>query len=122
VHSFYSESGEDYANQKCQHAYASLLEISGLEQLEKESFGCFLNEALETKEWMTRNIYESRAKDYQSEFRKMIYDNEDEMVSVVGSLDDNVFINKQKKDLETFIKSVENILRQFDLSPTKKPS
>ena len=115
VHSFYQQNGESYAEQKWQHAYASLLEISGLQKLEKESFSCFLDQALKTKEWMTNNIYTSRAKDYQSEFRKMIYDNEKEMVSVIGNLEDNVFINKQKNDLETFKGSVAEILHRFQL-------
>jgi hypothetical protein len=37
----------------------------------------------------------------------MIYDNEEEMVNVIGSIDDNVFIRKQNEDLEKFRKAVE---------------
>ena len=115
MHAFYQQNGEDYFEQKWKHAYASLLEISGMESFRKENFKCFLNMALQTKEWMTKNIYDSRAKDYQNTFRKMIYDNENEMVSVIGSLDENVFINKQKNDLEIFRSSVERTLKQFGL-------
>lgn len=122
VHSFYKQNGDEYDEQKLQHAYASLLEVSGIDGLGKELFSCFLSEALNTKEWMTRNIHESRAKDYQNQFRKMVYDNEEEMVNVIGNLDDNVFINKQKKDLEKFRRTVENTMERFNLSAIKKPS
>ncbi len=51
---------------------------------------------------MTKAIYDSRAKDYSNPFRKMAYDNEEEMNAVVGKLEDNSFINDQKQDLEKF--------------------
>ena len=121
VHSFYQQNAGLYNAQKQQHAYASLMEISGLNRLDRQDFLSFLDEALNTKEWMTKNIYESRAKDYQNEFRKMIYDNEEEMVNVIGSLEDNVFINKQQKDLENFRALVEKIRKRFEPVSIKKP-
>ena len=52
----------------------------------------------------------------------MIYDNEEEMVNVIGSLEDNVFINKQQKDLENFRALVEKIRKRFEPVSIKKPS
>ncbi|HYO20876.1 MAG TPA: DUF4954 domain-containing protein, partial [Flavisolibacter sp.] len=106
-----------YPEQKLHHAFASLLEIH---EIDKDGFsaGLFasiLQQAINTKSWMTENIYDSRAKDYQSEFRKMVYDNDSEMESVVGKLDDNVFINQQRDELEAFKKQIEAIQAQFRL-------
>jgi hypothetical protein len=64
---------------------------------------------------MTQNIYESRAKDYQNEFRKMVYNNEKEMESVIGRLEDNVFINQQREELEQLNLSISHIISQLNL-------
>ena len=62
---------------------------------------------------MVEKIYDSRSKDYQNEFRKMIYDSEAEMESVIGKLDDNVFIKQQQEELKSFQKQIEAIQLQF---------
>jgi hypothetical protein len=115
VHQFYQQSGKAYSDQKLHHAFASLLELAGITKQEftRDVFAGLVEQAVKTKTWMTENIYESRAKDYQNEFRKMIYDNDTEMESVVGSLEDNVFINQQREELTAFRELAGNICRQF---------
>ncbi len=79
-------------------------EITGtsIKDFDKETFTFLLTSAVATKEWMTKNIYESRAKDYSNPFRKMVYDNEEEMNAVIGKLEDNSFIKEQQEELEKF--------------------
>lgn len=117
VHEFYKLNSVLYAEQKLQHAYASLLEILELspEQFTKNGFKKLLYQTLDTKQWMVKNIYNSRAKDYQSEFRKMVYDNEKEMENVIGTLDDNVFIAQQEEEFKQLRSSIENIISAFAL-------
>ena len=115
VHLFYEENGGLYNEQKLQHAYASLLELTGMERLDGACFKSLLVRALNVKDWMMKNIYDSRAKDFQSEFRKMAYGNENEMDAVMGKLDENVFINRQKEEFISFKNSVERIIDQFKL-------
>ena len=64
---------------------------------------------------MNDGIYASRAKDYQNEFKKMVYDNEAEMEEVVGKLDDNSFIRQQEIELQAFRSSVESVITKFGL-------
>ena len=47
------------------------------------------------------SIY-SRQKDYDDPFRKMTYGNDEEMVAVLGSLNDNEFLNALKKSTTEF--------------------
>lgn len=115
VHEVYRQSGKIYTEQKLQHAYASLLEVLKMEKLNPTVFKNLLFQVLESKEWMIKNIYEARAKDYQSEFRKMVYDSEQEMENVIGKLNDNVFINQTKEELKQFRLSIEEILKRFNL-------
>jgi hypothetical protein len=115
VHGFYKESGELYKTDKLQHALASLLEIKGISAstFTIDIFKELVTEALTTKEWMVKNIYNSRAKDYQSSFRKMVYDNDTEMEEVIGKLEENVFIQQQQKELEKMRDSIESLLKDF---------
>jgi hypothetical protein len=117
VHAFYIDSSNKYPELKRQHAFASMLEILNLPQAKfnKKIFKQLLQEAITTKEWMTRNIYESRAKDYQNEFRKMVYDTEKEMDKVLGKLKDNAFINQEQEELKRFKKQIAAIIKNFSL-------
>lgn len=115
VHQFYQTNGKMYADQKLQHAYASLLELLQMESagLTPDLFASLLQQALRFKTWMVENIAGSRAKDYHSAFRQMVYSNEEEMQHVMGRLEDNVFINQQKEELESFQQAVQQISGRF---------
>jgi hypothetical protein len=115
LHQFYKENSKLYGEQKLQHAYASLLNLLKVEKLEASRFKELLSRTIDIKEWMVKTIYDSRAKDYQSEFRKMVYGSEEEMEVVTGRLEDNIFINQQKEELKQFKCSVEKIISLFRL-------
>jgi len=117
VHDFYKDQGILYASQKLQHAMASLFEITGLtpSKFTKKVFRQLVQQAIATREWMVENIFESRAKDYQSEFRKMVYDSEKEMEKVIGKLKDNSFILQQQEELKAFKNRVEVIAKKISI-------
>lgn len=116
VHDFYCQSGENYENNKLIHAFTSLLEIENItsKQFTAQHFNNLLQRALATKTWMSKNIYESRVKDYTNPFRKMVYETKDEMDAVVGKIEDNQFIQDQLKGLEDFKKTVKKLMRKFE--------
>ncbi|HEX9510438.1 MAG TPA: DUF4954 family protein [Puia sp.] len=117
VHEFYVRQGENYEQDKLVHALAALKEIQGtsLKRAGKEGLRNLLNQAILTKEWMTKGIYDSRAKDYTNPFRKMVYDSPEEMDAVVGPLSGNGFIRQEKAALKKYRKEVEDVLQQFKL-------
>ena len=115
VHRFYKETSSQYELQKCAHAYASMLELL---QISTETFTAdvlvnLLHEAGATKEWMYQHIYNSRAKDYNNEFRKMVYNNQAEMESVIGKLEENSFIQQQQKETEMFLQKLKKAANAF---------
>ena len=116
VHDFYQQSGDDYENNKLIHAFTSLLEIENItsKQFTKDHFNKLLQRALATKTWMSKSIYESRAKDYTNPFRKMIYETKDEMDAVIGKIENNQFIQDQLKGLEDFKKTVKKLMKKFE--------
>ncbi len=107
IHHFYQEIGTSYPRLKLEHAVASLSENAGigLNDLTPMLLHELIDQAAETKKWMTEHIYHSRAKDYQNDFKKMVYENENEMTAVLGSLDDNVFIEQQNEELNRFLEN-----------------
>jgi hypothetical protein len=115
VHAFYNKQSAAYPRQKQQHAFASMLEVLKLApaRLNKKTIVQLLQQAIATKEWMTKGIYESRAKDYSNPFRKMVYETEAEMEKVIGKLDDNSFINQQNEELKQFRKRTEALIQKI---------
>lgn len=113
IHAWYQECSSTYEQAKLEHAFAALRQVQQLnaadftpQQLEK-----WCAEAVNTCKWMTHNIYTSRAKDYQSEFRKMVYDNEEQMAEVVGALEENTFIQQQQHVCSQFETSLQQLLK-----------
>ncbi len=115
VHNFYSAQAQAYPEQKLEHAFAALLDVLQITPagFDKPIFKTLLQESIDTKNWLTEGIHDSRAKDYTNSFRKMVYDSQDEMDMVVGKLEDNSFINMQKKDMETYKRQVKKLIRAF---------
>jgi hypothetical protein len=104
IHLFYSKQQQAYPQQKLAHALAAYAQIffENIGQQDKESFKNLLEAAVRTKEWMTEGIYKSREKDYTNPFRKMAYDNLEEMDAVIGKLEENSFILQQRKEFSAY--------------------
>ena len=115
LHIFYRQQGVAYTDDKLSHAYTSLLEILHITpgQFTAEAFKKLLQQAIDTKEWMCKGIFDSRAKDYSNPFRKMVYDNPDEMNKVIGRLEDNSFIQEQLRELDQLKKMVKSVSRKL---------
>jgi hypothetical protein len=117
VHEWYQQQGSRYALQKQQHALAALAEITGytLRRMDASQVSNLLNEAISTREWMTKGIYDARAKDYANPFRKMVYENMAEMNVVTGKLEDNSFIKQQVEALKQFKTEIASLKKKFKL-------
>jgi hypothetical protein len=117
LHNFYRQQGEAYANDKLNHAYTSLLEIlnNTPRQFTPTLFKQLLQNALKTKEWMCKGIYDSRAKDYTNPFRKMVYDTQQEMNQVIGKIEDNTFIQQQLAEFDAMKKQVNGLIKKLKL-------
>jgi hypothetical protein len=117
VHQFYTTQGENYSRDKLQHALAALKQVHGthLRKAGKTALKEVLLQGVATKEWMTKGIYDSRAKDYTNPFRQMVYDSKEEMNVVVGSLQDNSFIRQERAALKAYKKETEAIIQKFRL-------
>lgn len=121
VHEFYSVQSVNYLTDKTNHAYTALLEILNItpRQFTADLFRQLLQQAVATREWMCKGIYESRAKDYTNPFRKMVYDTNLEMNKVLGRIEDNTFIQQQMGQLDEMKKQVKSIIRKLNLAAAR---
>ncbi|MCW3093314.1 MAG: hypothetical protein JWP81_4383 [Ferruginibacter sp.] len=117
VHDFYASESTAYLTDKLNHAYTSLLEILNItpRQFTPGLLKELLQKALIIREWMCKGIYDSRAKDYNNAFRKMVYNNEAEMTQVFGRLEENAFIQQQTGQLDEMRKQVKGVIRKLKL-------
>jgi hypothetical protein len=75
-----------------------------------------LLQSIGTREWMTKGIYDSRAKDYSNEFRQMVYSGMEEMNQVIGKLEDNSFIKQEMDNLKNYKSQINKLIRLLPTS------
>jgi hypothetical protein len=118
VHQFYQKQGIGYAIDKLKHAFAAYLEVHHMKHIDFDPsrFSSLLSENVQISEDLYKNIYSSREKDHTNSFRKMIYENEAEMDTVLGKLEDNGFINDQKKQLAKLKKQTLQLKKNWEIN------
>jgi hypothetical protein len=118
IHKFYSAEAENYPADKLHHALDILRQVHGIsiKKIKLPEFKTLLQQSLSTAEWISKGIFNSRQKDYLNPFRKMVYENQDEMDLVIGKLDDNSFIKNQEKVFIEYQSQVLNLIGIWKLS------
>lgn len=111
LHKLYQQESNQYPTQKLAHALA-IYKIRHGEDLSGNptAVRALLSDSILLRKEMADRIYESREKDYQNEFRQMVYTNEAEMEAVIGKLSDNGFISDEQKAYRQYKKKVEQFL------------
>ena len=111
VHAEYGRLWERYTQDKARHALGALLDINGvsLDGLDRPAWFVFLDRAASTKESMADQTRASRGKDYSAPFRRMTFDSQAEMEAVVGSIDENDFVQQMRAEAEQFRREVETV-------------
>jgi hypothetical protein len=110
IHGVYETWFAEYPLDKARHAWACLkLVRKGSAPPDKEAFKGELESALETRRWITRQVYSTRAKDFANPFRKATYRNPAEMKNVAGSPEDNPFIKLTRETEAAFEELIVNL-------------
>jgi hypothetical protein len=111
LHAEYLRLWERYPQDKARHALGALLDINGvsLDGLDRAAWSAFLDRAAATRDSMAEQTRASRGKDYTAPFRCMTFDSQAEMEAVVGSIDENDFVQQMHAEAEQFRRDVENV-------------
>jgi hypothetical protein len=115
IHGAYEEWRRQYSEDKVRHAWAvyCMLKKNDAETGSPEAFKTELKTALETRRWIAEQVYISRAKDFHDPFRRVTYRNKEEMESVAGNPENNVFVRQAKADCEAFEHIVKNLIEKL---------
>ena len=118
VHGFYQAQGELYEQEKQRHALAVLQKITGcrMKKITAQELAAFLNTAIQLERSIAGGIRQSRMKDYENPYRKMLYENEKEMLTVLGDPNDNAFLLQQAKLSKQFAASIRQIRKRMHLT------
>jgi len=112
IHKRYDDLWAKYAFDKQKHAFATLCEISGTENLTLSEWESVLDKAASIQEYICEQVYVTRKKDYDNPFRQATYRNMDEMTAAIGTIDENSFIIHVKQETEDFKSLAEEIKKR----------
>ncbi|MCS6967455.1 MAG: DUF4954 family protein [Cytophagales bacterium] len=110
VHQFYRQQAATYPTDKFKHAIAVYEKVFGNKIDSEGVLVEILQKSIATSEKIMRGILESRKKDYENPFRKLVYANEEEMNQVIGSLSENSFIQHAIQEHQQYRCQVEKLL------------
>ncbi len=104
VHNRYYTLSKTYIEQRCRHAFASLISLYNMEgkELTLGFWEKSLDSALTIQHLIEKNTYESRLKDYTNKYRRITFETPKEMEAVIGTIKDDTFISIIHKEAEQF--------------------
>jgi hypothetical protein len=110
IHAEYGRMAASYPRDKLRHA-AQVLGMSG--ELDPESFKAELPVLIKTRQWISGQVYTSRAKDFYDPFRSITYRNKEELEQVAGKAGDNSFIRMIQEQGENFESRIGELKERF---------
>jgi hypothetical protein len=84
-----------------------------IEKFDAEIFSDIKSDVTIVSNYMYESSISSRQKDYTDYFRTITYKNEEEMLNVVGRLEDNSFLKELKGDTEAFNAALEALFAKI---------
>jgi hypothetical protein len=112
VHGAYDRLWEAYPLAKQRHALATLVDLLEAEQLSDVAWQAALARAVEIQEYVARQVFLSRKKDFDSPFRRITFRNADEMTAVLGTAEGNSFVKQVAEETVRFRELVAEVRRR----------
>jgi hypothetical protein len=109
IHDRYHNLWKKYILDKQKHAYAVLCELNDTEKISVIQWQKALDKAIQIQEYISEQVFITRKKDYENPFKKTTFRNPEEMNAVLGTIEENNFINQTRRESEKFIKILKSI-------------
>jgi hypothetical protein len=113
IHGRYDDLWTKYTVDKQKHAFATLCELYGTENLTKSHWESAVDKAVAIQKYIYDKVYSSRQKDFENPYRQATFRNMDEMKAAFGTLEENSFIVQVKKETEEFEKLAKKIKKRI---------
>jgi NDP-sugar pyrophosphorylase family protein len=104
VHTRYDELWAGYRKGKARYALFALERALAMKvgSMGMEGWRSLLSSAKATFTSVCDSAWSSRRKDYEDPFRKMMYESDEEMIAVLGRIEDNSFLNDFRKQTKEY--------------------
>ncbi len=112
IHEAFDRLWEKYPTDKQQHAFATLLQVMDAKTLTSDVWNAALDKAVDIQKYVCDQTYKTRLKDFENHFRQTTFRNNDEMLAVVGTIEDNSFVKQVREETQAFEKLVGGIKRR----------
>ncbi len=109
IHAQYDAWWVEYPRDRAEDGYRAILAVKGLDRIDEAAWNALLDEALETRKHVEREVYVTKKKDYTNYFRGITYRNEAERDAVLGKVEDNAFIKQARLDTEAFAAQAQRV-------------
>jgi hypothetical protein len=120
VHAAYDEMAAAYPRDRARHAWEVYRDLKAGDEnsaphpLEDPAlFKEELENLINTRRWISSQVYTSRAKDFNDPFRGITYRNREEMRQVAGSAADNPFVKIVREKEKEFAGSIQDLINKI---------
>ncbi|TFG81901.1 MAG: DUF4954 family protein [Spirochaetales bacterium] len=100
VHNEYARLWAEYPLDKAQHAWATLCDLLGNPELDRECFVREVSRFMDSTRFVEEQIYLTRGKDFANRFRKATFRGEEEMRAVLGTPEAASFVRQSRAEME----------------------
>ena len=109
VHKRYNDIWKRYPMDKLRHAYLSLCYLLEVSAVGPEDWQNAIDAEIRIQKYICSEVRRSRQKDYENPWRQATYRNEVEMISSLGTLDENGFVRQIAAETEANIARLEQL-------------
>jgi hypothetical protein len=109
IHKCYDDLWNNYQFEKQKHSYAVLCSLLSSAELTKTHWAEALDRSVAIQEYINKQVYISRKKDYDNKFFRSTFRNIEEMTASIGKLEDNSFIKQVEQETIDYRQLVEEI-------------
>ena len=109
IHKRYNDIWRRYPVDKLRHAYLSLCDLYGVDQLDAAAWTQAISDEERIQQYICDEVYRTRQKDHENPFRQATYRNAEEMTAAIGTLEENSFVRQVRSETATNLKRLEEL-------------
>ncbi|MGH0051776.1 MAG: DUF4954 family protein, partial [Sphaerochaetaceae bacterium] len=109
VHDVYAHWFSLYEEDRAVHALATLLKVLESAEVNQVQWEQVVEEVADIRMEIENQVFKTKEKDFNNRFRSSTYRNDEERDAVLGSLDDNPFIQESKQITERVLSQIRSV-------------
>ena len=107
IHKRYNDIWRRYPLDKLRHAYLSLCYMMKVDAISADDWQKAIDTEIRVQKFISSEVRRSRQKDYDNEFRRATYRNEEEMLAAIGTIDENSFVKQMEEETSINLERLE---------------